>query len=612
MRKSNEKTLFDENTEHNRSATLFGLPTEILLKISRHFPAADAARAGRACKASHAIAHTTPVKEKIQLARAETIQVAAGRENTFIWRNFPSSCVLLAVGENQYGKLGTGDTLARETFTQIQLPRSLVRIIQVAAGDHHTVIYGIDAKGNSLIATCGWNKHGQLGNGDATDYLDPNLFPYAADEQKLLARDMGGIPMNEEQPGWMHEYVTDTEAPGMPCSFHEKKFAFTKPGVSVDGFSLIQLPKNLVRVSQVAASGSHTIVSGTDAVGNPIFSAAGCNNYGHLGSGGREYPKTLSIAQLPVKFIKMLQVGTGQDHMLISGVNDEGRPFLIACGDNSYGQLGTGDVQNRNRFTSAQLPPEFVSVNQVIAARNYSVVLGEDAENRPLLASCGINRNSELGTGDNLERNTLTLVMLPEDFVYISQVVVGDRCTAVVGRDIKDRPLLAACGLNRLHQFGVRDYHYENIFALVELPLAMAKLDQIVIGKNSALISGTDTEGAPLLAMPEEPLVTDNRKWKDTYTFVELPKSFSKVIHVDAGDEHYVVYGMDAEGGPLLATRGENRQGQLGTGDNKHRNGFTLIPLPECLQSQFHVLPENEKEQHDNDPSEESFARHNF
>ena len=549
MRKSNEKSSLDKNTEHNHRATLFGLPTEILLKIFRYVPGADAASAGRACKASYAIAHTSPVKEKIQLERAaRTIQVAADSENTFIWRNFPGSCVLFGVGKNVDGKLGTGDTLARETFTQVQLPRRFVRIIQVATSFCHTVIYGADAKGNPLIATCGWNDAGQLGIGTVTF-------------------------------------------------------------MSVV-FSTIQLPQNFVRVSQVAAIGTHTIVSGIDVVGNSIFSGSGWNDYGFLGIGGRKCPKTLTVAQFPVKLIDVLQVGAGANHTLISGVNDKDRPLLIACGHNSCGELGTGDTQGREMFTQVQLPPDFVSINQVIAADGYSIVLGEDAEDRPLLASCGNNYHGQLGTGDNLNRNTLTLLNLPETFVRVSQVVVGDRATAVVGADFKGRPLLAVSGLNCFHQFGVADYQDgKNTFAFVDLPLALVRVDQIVVGNESSFICGADAEGAPLLAATGAnhfgQLGTGNNERKSTYTLVKLPKSFSKVIHVDANRNLALVYGMDAEGAPLLATCGRILHRQLGVDDYDYedRNRFVLVSLPECLQPKFHPLPENEHEQFDDNLS---------
>ena len=577
MRKSSEKASLDKNTEHNHRATLFGLPTEILLKIFRYVPSADAARAGRACKASYAIAHTSPVKEKIQLERAaRTTQVAAYGDSTFIWRNFSGSFVLAAAGNNQFDQLGSSYTLNIKVFTRIRLPESFVKIIQVAMGEGHTVVYGLDSKGNPLLATAGQNRHGQRGNGKVMS------------EQLLRVK-------SQQFSGY---------------------YGGVKPTHFVDPFYLIRLPKNLVKISQIAPIACHTIVYGEDAVGNPVFAATGRNDHGQLGTADHEEQKVLKIAQFPVKFAKILQVGAGIRQTLISGVNDEGRLLLIACGQNSWGQLGTGDDTERSIFTQVQLPLEFDSVNQVIAGEDYSMVLGEDADGQPMLASCGNNRNGQLGTGDNLNRNTLTLLNLPQAFVRISKVVVGDKCTAVVGRDFKGRPLLAACGSNNDHQFGVADSHGGNVFTLVELPLELMRVDQIIVGNGFSLIYGTDAEGAPLFAAAGAnhygQLGTGNTEPKNTYTLIELPKSFWKVIHVNAGDNHVLVYGMDVEGIPLIATCGQNNSGQLGTGDIENRNRFALIPLPECLQPQFHVLSENEKEQHEGDAPEESFARHNF
>ena len=551
MRKSNEKASLDKNTEHNHRATLFGLPTEILLKIFRYVPGADAARAGRACKASYAIARTSPLKEKIQLERAQTVQVSTAQQSTFILRNFPGSFVVLAVGNNDYGRLGTGDTGHLKTFTRIRLPERFNKVIQIISGIAHTVAYGTDAEGNSLIATCGLNYLAQLGN----DRKDSNVF------------------------------------------------------------SLIQLPPDFTKIFRVIAAKSSTIVCGMDAMGKPLFAATGSNNEGQLGINSEAILKNLTQAKLPDRFAKVIHISAAQDHTLISGLDDDDGPLLAAIGHNHDGRLGTGDNEERSFFTLVELPQEFVSISQVIAGLSSSFVCGTGIDEGPLLAVSGFNYGN-LGTGDRENKNRFTLVKLPEKFHRFGQVIVVGRQTAVFGADLNGGPLLAVSFPDSYNQFGAGDSRDISVFTLVKLPSSFAHLDHIVVGNGFTVISGTNLEGEPLLAASGSnhygQLGTGDEKERSTFTLVALPRGFAKVIQVVAGEGHVIVYGINTEGDFLLAVSGKNGFGQLGTGDCQNRTTFTLVSLVGYLQPLIHVLPENEKEQHDSDASEESFARHKF
>ena len=580
MRKFNEKASLDKNTEHNHRATLFGLPTEILLKIFRYVPGADAARAGRACKASYVIAHTSPVKEKIQLARDQSIQIVTSCGASFIWRNFSNSCVVAAIGDNRHGRLGLKDTKERNIFTRVPLPENFVNVVQIAASQTHTVIFGVDAQGSLLIATCGENDGGQLGNGTGIDEYKSmhDLRSYytslKAAHEKEFRRMRGDVADADER---LPE----------PCSTHEKIPALTKPEALVNSFSLIKLPENLSRIFQITATNSKTIVYGIDTLGNPAM-AATCHR------------NILTLTPLHAQFANVLHVGVDNNaHRLISGVDNEGRPVLASRGNNHSGQLGTGDREGRRIFTQVEIPLEFVKVNQLIFYRQSSIVCGEDVRGRPLMACAG-DHGGLLEMRDNLERDTFRLVKLPEEIVHVNRVIVDDyKGFMICGRDSKGRPLLAVNGGENHLRFGIPDSVPENTFALVYLPRAFSHVDQVVICGESPLICGTDAGGNPLLIAA----CGYSRQSESRFTLIELPESFARVIQLSSDDSLAVAYGVDAEGSPLLAIYGKNYSQQ---------DKFNLIALPECLQPQFRSLLENEEEQqHESDASEESFARHN-
>ena len=278
MRKSNEKTLFDKNTEHNRSATLFGLPTEILLKIFRYVPGSDAARAGQTCKASYAIAQMSPVKDEILREKiSRSIRIIAGRYHHFLWRKFDSACTLFATGRNNWGQLGTGDERSRNTLTPIKLPSIFAWVHQIAVGDAHTLIYGTDAEGMPLLATSGSNKCGQLGIGN----------------------------------------------------FQGKK--------SLNTFTLVRLPPAFKNVHQIAAGGDHSLVCGTDVNGHPLIAACGHSQRGQPWVADGVDNSIFNLVTLTKAFTHVNQIVTNALHSAVCGTNAEGRPLLAVSGANLWG-----------------------------------------------------------------------------------------------------------------------------------------------------------------------------------------------------------------------------------------------------------------------------------
>ena len=527
MRKSNEKASLDKNTEHNHRATLFGLPTEILLKIFRYVPGADAARVSQTCKTANAIAQISPVKEKILMERNQAIHITTGYDSTFIWRNFPSSCFVAALGNNKYGELGTGDIQRRNDFAQVQLPPSFARIIQIASSKSHTAVLGLDAERKPLLAICGL---------------------------------------------YWHKSISEFRNRQVPHA--------------ITHLTLTQIPKYFNRVDQIAVGLDCTVISGTDVAGHPLIAIRGGKNYGTNDPnkyGRRNFsgdhfsnpPPTHGFIRvdLPEEFAKVLDLAAGEDHILICGLDKYGKSLYAACGSNDSGEFGDWSLSNGNRLMLAKLPKAFFTVSQVVAGGNSSFVCGTNVEGSPILASCGENKNGELGADDYHERRSpgrpggmakdlecqsvrnLRLRRLPAGFVSVKKVIFGDGYSIISGENANGKPLLAACGLNKCGQLGT--------------------------GDNTSV---------------------------SLFTLVELPESFARVIQIAANSNRTLVYGVNAEGKPLLAVCGLSERGQFSRGYYREENRLTLIPLPECLQPSF-CPPRLESEavqQHDEKEEEPS------
>ena len=69
---------------------------------------------------------------------------------------------LWTTGTNAYGQLCQGDTVSRDRFNKVQMPSNVGRIVDVVAGERHTLIR---QESNGKVWGCGWNEYGQLGIG---------------------------------------------------------------------------------------------------------------------------------------------------------------------------------------------------------------------------------------------------------------------------------------------------------------------------------------------------------------------------------------------------------------------------------------------------------------
>ena len=98
-----------------------------------------------------------------------------------------------------------------------------------------------------------------------------------------------------------------------------------------------------------------------------------------------------------------MAVAAGVAHTVVVG--EYGSVF--ASGYNSYGQLGLGDNENRLTLTRvAGLPPLSGPVRQVAAGGEHTGIVTDAGD----LLMCGEGENGLLGTGDEEDRTTPTLV----------------------------------------------------------------------------------------------------------------------------------------------------------------------------------------------------------
>lgn len=293
---------------------------------------------------------------------------------------------LLAWGDNNLGQLATGDNA--QYLEPIQSQTNLLsRIIAVSMGFNFMTFISHDNSNN--IYSCGSNTHGQLGNGTS---ITDTKFPV-----QVSLTDKRGVYVSS---GNFHAACLTNDTSNNLYLWGLNDFGQLGNGNNIDS----NIPINPVltnRVLQVSC-GNHFTVCVTEELSNNVWSW-GENTVGQLGDG------TSSSTSLPTRIdldgLKALQVSCGDSHTLC--VVDDLSNNLYSWGGNNSGQLGNGTNTNYN--FPQQIDTDNKKVVLCSAGFEHSLYLTDEFTNNIYL--CGSNTYGQLGQGDLVDRNTFTRLM---------------------------------------------------------------------------------------------------------------------------------------------------------------------------------------------------------
>jgi alpha-tubulin suppressor-like RCC1 family protein len=129
--------------------------------------------------------------------------------------------------------------------------------------------------------------------------------------------------------------------------------------------------------------------------------AAGYNGHGQIVTGDIQNMTSWTEVLAPGSGAVCVATGTYHSMVLLADGS------VLAAGNNSDGQLGTGDKNNRSDWTEV-LATGSGAVE--IATGNYhSLILLADGR----VLTTGRNANGQLGTSNNVDKTTWTAVTLP-------------------------------------------------------------------------------------------------------------------------------------------------------------------------------------------------------
>jgi alpha-tubulin suppressor-like RCC1 family protein len=288
-------------------------------------------------------------------------------------------------GLNGSGELGDGTTTSRRTPRRVQLPAGVKVKTARAGGDFALAL----TTGGRLLAW-GYNGSGELGTGSTTDHHKP-----------VWVRLRPGVKITAISAG--NDSALALTSTGRVLSWGGNLVGELGDGTGAERHvpGYVSLPKH-TRITSIAA-GDNTGFAVTSA-GRLL--AWGYNAFGELGDGTTTNRETPAFVKLPAG-VKVTAAAAGLIHALALTRGHK----VLAWGDNTYGQLGTGSVTSHLKPVRVRLPAG-TKVTALSAGRTFSLVLTGGHH----VLAWGRNGEGQLGNGTTTDQRLPVRVHLPRGF----------------------------------------------------------------------------------------------------------------------------------------------------------------------------------------------------
>ena len=313
------------------------------------------------------------------------IVTSIGGDSTFV---IASDDTLWAVGNNEYGQLGLGDTVNRSVLTKVGTDTW----IDISCYGNHAA--GI--KTNGTLWTWGSNDTGQLAQGDLINYTAPNQVGTLSVWSSVAC-------------GESHTIVTRIDG------------TMWGAGNNSNG----QLGIGNTTNSSVLVKTSSTVTTAWVKVFCGQNSSYALNSDTYMYSWGNNVDGQLGLNTITASYTVPTRitalpniingfVSVGRAHVLAVNTSN----YLYVWGNNSSGQLGTGST------TSLRIPTRYGTGStwwKCAAGNDYSLALTSDGT----MYGSGLNNKAQLGLDDTTNR----LVFEQTSSIFWGEMVAGKNNT---------------------------------------------------------------------------------------------------------------------------------------------------------------------------------------
>ncbi|MDD2627938.1 MAG: hypothetical protein PHD20_03550 [Clostridia bacterium] len=280
-------------------------------------------------------------------------------------------------GNNAYGALGLGDTERRDT--PVQIP-GLLNVKEVYSSSMYNCAYALLNDGT--MKAWGNNESGQLGIGNTSTQYTPQQIPISklsnVKEFELIQKHAYALTNDNKFIVWGDNNYRQLGAGNVSIQ--------TQPVQVLEGV------KNFPIVT------STYIVA---LMNDGTVKTCGTNTHGTLGLGDTNQRNTFTLIPTDkLSDVKQIEMGSFSIYALLSNGT------VKTWGNNSSGQLGLGDTQNR--LSPTEIPVSKLSSVKNIWSNGYNTVIAEQ-ENGDIKV-WGSNYNNKLGVGGIQNRTEPTKI----------------------------------------------------------------------------------------------------------------------------------------------------------------------------------------------------------
>jgi alpha-tubulin suppressor-like RCC1 family protein len=286
-----------------------------------------------------------------------------------------------AAGHNNAGQLGLGDETDRNAFTEVT-SLSDKNIIAISAGYLHSLALSNDGK----VYAAGRNINGQLGLGDKTDRT---TF--------IEVTDLNGKNIIAISAGSFNSFTISNNGKVYATGDNEFSNLGLEYGDNTDRNAFVEVADLSGKtITALFAGNGHSLALSNDG---KVY-AVGQNSFGQLGlDDNADRNAFKEVTSLSDKSITA--ISAGQFHSLALSNNGK----VYATGWNNYGQLGLGDNNNRNAFNEVTDLSD-KNITALFAYGHHSLALSSDRK----IYATGRNIYGQLGLGDITDRDAFTEV----------------------------------------------------------------------------------------------------------------------------------------------------------------------------------------------------------
>ena len=319
--------------------------------------------------------------------------VLDGSGNLYVW------------GEDEYLHPVVASTTAQDlTPVKVAFPSGVTSWVGVAAGHFFSLAIG----NNGNVYAWGSNSNGQLGNGTTTDsdtLVNVNL--------------PSGVTATAVACGHYHSLAIGSD--GNVYAWGENNNGQLGNGKNIDSSTPVKvnLPSGFTP-AEICAGWYYSLALGTDG----SLYVWGGNGQGQLGLGNTTNQSTPVVVPPPTGVTKWTALYGGIYFVVAKGSDGN----LYASGQNSYGQLGTGNTTNSTTFTKVNIPAGVTGWKGVACTGSSVLAIASN----DTLYGWGYGGSGEMGNGTGTGTNTIAVqVSLPAGVTATTISAGRNHCLAL-------------------------------------------------------------------------------------------------------------------------------------------------------------------------------------